>query len=357
MTLSIASRLLLTEVIDDPAMAITQRWELPSLGRSNLKIADAAMPAPNANEVLVEVEAVSLNYHDLLILEGQLGQGYRPPLLPGSEFAGRIVRTGEAVSRFRSGDRVISCDIAGWIDGPAPTLDKNTSTILGRLSRYVVADPEQLVRAPESLTSVEAATLPCAGLTAWMTMVELGRIHAGQTVVIQGTGGVAMFAIQFALMHGARTIVTTTSDEKITRLGKLGPVEAIDRNRTPEWHEEVLRLTGPRGADHIVEMAGGENIGRSLQAVSLGGRISVVGLLGDSQLGGPTGLMLYKRATLAGIGVGSRRALEDLVRAVDALKLKPVIDRVFGFGDVPAAFEHVARGAFGKVVVDVGTAA
>ncbi|MEI9814290.1 MAG: NAD(P)-dependent alcohol dehydrogenase [Acidobacteriota bacterium] len=217
----------------------------------------------------------------------------------------------------------------------------------------MTVDAEQVVRAPENLPAVEAATLPCAGLTAWMAIVELGRVHAGQTVVVQGSGGVAIFCMQFALIHGARVIVTTTSDEKIARLQSLGPIEAIDRNRTPEWHEEVLRLTGPRGADHIVEIAGGKNIGRSLQAVALGGRISIVGLLGGFNLDAPTGLMLFKRATLAGIGVGPRRALEDLVRAVNVLKLKPVIDRVYDFAEAPAAFDHLAHGAFGKVVVRV----
>lgn len=330
-----------------------QQWEASSLGLENLRRVDAPVPVPGAGEVLVEIEAVSLNYRDLLILTGGLGPGYVPPLRPGSEYAGRVVVTGGGVKRFRNGDRVISVDIAGWVDGPAPTIETNTSTILGALTRYMTVPEQQLVRAPTNLTAMEAATLPCAGLTAWMAIVELGRVHAGQTVVVQGTGGVATFAIQLALMHGARVIVTTTSDEKIARLAGLGTIETINRAMAPEWHEEVLRLTGLRGADHIVEMAGGENIGRSLHAVALGGRISMVGLLGDNQLAGPTGLMLFKRATLAGIGVGPRRALEDMVRAVETLELKPVIDRAYDFSEVPEAFAHVARGAFGKVVIDM----
>lgn len=334
-------------------MTTMQRWELPDFGRANLSLATAARPVPKPNEVLVKVEAVSFNYRDLLILENRLGPGYSTPLVPGSDFAGTVIEAGSAVTRFRVGERVISNDIAGWIDGNAPTLETNVTTTLGRLSQYIVADPELLVHAPGSLTAVEAATLPCAGLTAWMTIVELGRVRAGQTVVIQGTGGVAMFAIQLALAHGARVIVTTSSAEKIARLQLLGSIETIDRTRTPEWQQEVLKLTGPRGADHIVEMAGGDNVGRSLQAVALGGRISMVGLLGDSNFSGPTGLILYKRATIAGIGVGPRRALEDMMRAVNALKLKPVIDKVYGFADVPSAYDHLERGAFGKIVVEV----
>lgn len=186
------------------------------------------------------------------------------------------------------------------------------------MTRYIAVSEQQLVHAPASLTAIEAATLPCAGLTAWMTIVELGRVHAGQTVVVQGTGGVATFAIQLALLHGARVIVTTTSDEKMSRVAGLGNVETVNRNTGPEWHAEVLRLTGPRGADHIVEMAGGDNIGRSLQAVALGGRISMVGLLGDSQLGGlPGSCFSSARRSLA--SVSARVALSRIwcVRSKD----------------------------------------
>jgi len=270
-------------------MTMMQRWELPVFGRSNLMLGSAPRPVAGPGQVLVKVEAVSLNFRDLLILDNNLGSGYSVPLVPGSDFAGKVEEVGEGVTRFRPGDRVISNDIAGWVDGDAPTAQTNKTTILGRLSPYVVEDPEQLVLAPASLTAVEAATLPCAGLTAWMTIVELGRVRAGQTIVIQGTGGVSMFAIQLALAHGARVIVTTSSADKIERLRQIGEIETINRSDTPEWQQEVLKLTGPRGADHIVEMAGGDNVGRSLEAVALGGRISMVGLLGDQHFSGPTG--------------------------------------------------------------------
>jgi len=332
-------------------MTTMQRWELSAFGREHLSLVRVARPVPRSHEVLVEVEALSLNFRDHLIIENRLGAGYSAPFVPGSDLAGTVVEVGALVTRLRVGDRVISNDIVGWMDGAAPTLETNTTTIMGGLAHYVVLDPEQLVIAPASLTAVEAATLPVAGLTAWMAIVELGRVHVGQSIVVQGTGGVAMFAIQLALAHGARVIVTTGSPEKIGRLRKLGAIEVIDRSRNSEWQQEVLKRTGPRGADHIIEMAGGENIGRSLEAVALGGRISIVGLLADSQLGGPIGAMLYKRATLAGIGVGPRRALEDMIRAVDRVNLKPVIDRVYDFEEVPAAFDHLERGAFGKLVI------
>jgi NADPH:quinone reductase-like Zn-dependent oxidoreductase len=328
-------------------------WELSAFGRENLQLVDGERPTPALGEVLVEVEAVSLNYRDLLIVQGQMGPDYVPPLRPGSEFSGKVVEIGSGVTRFQVGDHVISCDIAGWIDGAAPTLETNASAMHGLLAQYVAVDAERLVLAPATLSAIEAATFPCAGLTAWMAVVELGHVHASQTIVVQGTGGVSLFATQFALAHGARVLVTTSSAEKIARLQALGPAEAIDRSLWPQWQERVLELTGPRGADHILEMVGGENIGRSLQAVSLAGRISIIGLLGSFELGGPTGLVLYKRATLAGIGVGPRRVLEDMVRAVDRLKIKPVIDAVYDFDDAPAAYDHLARGAFGKVVIRV----
>ncbi len=248
----------------------TERWELLAFGRANLVRNVISRPIPQSNEVLLEVEAVSLNYRDLRILEDNLGPGYRTPLVPCTDIAGTVLAVGSDVRRVRLGDRVISNDTTGWIDGAAPSLETNSATTAGRLARHVVVDVEQLVKAPANLSAQEAATLPTAGLTAWMAVVELGKVHAAQTLVVQGTGGVALFATQLGLAHGARVIVTTTSEEKIARLRELGRVEAIDRTVHPEWHEKVLELTGPRGADNIIEMAGGDNMDRSLQAVAFG---------------------------------------------------------------------------------------
>lgn len=333
-----------------------RRWELSSYGRQHLSQVQVSRPVPGVGEVLVAVEAVSLNYRDHLIIENGLDADWRFPLVPGTDLAGRIVELGANVTRFTVGNRVISNDIAGWIDGDAPTEETNRSTIVGRLAEYVVVDEQQLVTAPSSLDALQASTLPCAALTAWMAVVELAHVCAGQTVVVQGTGGVALFAVQFALAHGARVIVTSSSQSKLDRLTTLGLIEGIDRLRNPEWQHEVLRLTKGRGADHILEMAGGDNLGRSLEAVRLGGRISVIGLLNGNTFSAPTGPMLYKRATIAGIGVGSRRVLEDMVRAIDTLNLKPLIDVVYEFDALPQALAHLERGAFGKVVIKVGAA-
>ena len=335
-------------------MSLMQRWEFSSHGRHNLALCSTPRPQPGPGQALVRVDAVSLNYRDHLIAETGLGTVWEFPLVPGSDIAGCIVDVGPGVHRVARGDRVINQDIKGWVDGTAPTADTNTASILGRLSEYVVIDQEQLVIAPRSMTSVEASTLPVAALTAWMAIVELGRVRAGQTIVIQGTGGVALFAAQFALAHGARVIVTSSSAAKLSRLRTLGPIDGIDRLATPDWHHEVLKLTAGRGADNVLEMAGGSNLYKSLEAVTLGGRISMIGLLDDLELRAPTGLLLFKRAIIAGIGVGSRRVLEDVVRAIDALSLKPVIDAVYGFEDAGSAFDHLKRGPFGKIVVEVG---
>jgi NADPH:quinone reductase-like Zn-dependent oxidoreductase len=207
-----------------------------------------------------------------------------------------------------------------------------------------------LVHAPASLDFAAASTLTVAGLTAWFAVVELGRVRAGDVVVIQGTGGVSLFAVQFACAHGARVIVISSSSEKMDRLRKLHPIQGIDRSRQPEWDAQVLEWTAGRGADHLLEMGGGD-ISRSLNAIRVGGRVSIIGLLGDQELHAPILSILFKRAQLVGIGVGHRRAMEDMIRAVDQLKLQPIVDAIYPFAEAPAAFSHMKRGPFGKIVV------
>src|SRR5262249_39506994 len=202
--------------------------------------------------------------------------------------------------------------------------------------------------APRSLDAAAASTLPVAGLTAWMALVELGKLRAGQTVVVQGTGGVALFAVQFAAALGARVILTSSSDEKLERARALGATDTINRQQTPEWHQAVRDLTAGRGADHILEMAGGDNVQKSLEAVAVGGRISLVGLLDAPDFRLSIVPLLFRRASVIGIGVGHRRALEDMVRAVDWLGLTPVIDARDRFAELPKAMAPLRRGAFGQ---------
>jgi NADPH:quinone reductase-like Zn-dependent oxidoreductase len=335
------------------------RWEIPSFGLDKLALRDIPRPVPRAGEIAVEVDAVALNYRDAEVADNGMGNVLSFPFTPASDMAGRVVAVGEGVTRFAIGERVVSAYIPGWIDGvPLSWTDAPTQggPIPGMLTQYVVTPAEWCVQAPRTLSAVEASTLPVAALTAWMALIELGNLHAGQTVVVQGTGGVSLFAIQLAAAHGARVIVTSGSDEKIASAISLGAHSGINRNTNPEWQRAVLEQTGGRGADHILEMIGGDNVERSLQAVAQGGRISVIGLLDSDRLSVPILSVLASRASIVGIAVGPRRALEDLVRAIDLLGIKPVIDATYAFSQVPQAFAHLRRGAFGKIVVRAGDA-
>jgi len=335
------------------------RWEIPSLGLGKLALRTAPRPVPKPGEVLVEVEAVSLNYRDAEVADNGMGNVLEFPFTPGSDMAGRVVEVGEAVTRFAVGDRVISAYIPGWIDGAsrswaeAPT---QGGPLPGMLTEFIATPAEWCVTAPATLTPAEASTLPVAAVTAWMALVELGRLNAGHTVVVQGTGGVSLFAVQLAAASGATVIITSSSDEKIARALELGATHGINRHKTPEWQNEVRTLTDGRGADHILEMAGGDNLARSLKAVATGGRISVIGLLESDELTLPILPLLGSRASIVGIAVGPRRVLEDVVRTIDRHGIKPVIDAVYPFEQVPQAFGHLQRGPFGKVVVQVAKA-
>jgi NADPH:quinone reductase-like Zn-dependent oxidoreductase len=333
-----------------------QRWEIPSVGLEKLSLNTAPMPAPKAGEVLVRVEAVSLNYRDAEVIDNGMGTQLKFPFTPASDMAGTVIAVGDGVARFKEGDRVISAFFPDWIDGrplswqEAPTQGGPTP---GMLSQYVATPADWCVLAPKTLTAVQASTLPVAALTAWMALIELGHLHAGQTVVVQGTGGVSLFAVQFAAAQGAQVIITSSSDDKIQQAIKLGATHGINRHTHPEWQTVVRELTDGRGADHILEMAGGDNLRRSLEAVTPGGRVSVIGLLESEQLNAPLMTLLGSRASIVGIAVGPRRVLEDVVRMIDQHGIEPVIAGTYAFEDAPKAFAHLKRGAFGKVVIEV----
>ena len=327
-----------------------RRWQLPTLGRAHLEQAGAPLPVPGANQILVKVGAVSLNYRDLLMIRDGMGMALDLPFTPGSDMAGTVTAIGPGVTRFAVGDRVVNTFWGGWIDshwhaeatllgGPGP----------GMLASHVLLDAAWSVAAPTTLSLAEASTLPCAGLTAWFALAETGALRAGETVLIHGTGGVALFGLQIARLHGAQAIVVTGSEDKRAQALALGATHVLARDG--DWPAEVRRLTQGRGADHVLELASGPNLDRSLQAVRQGGRVSIIGMLGGETLSASFYAMVLGRVTVQGIGVGHRRALEDLVRAVDANALKPVIAAQYGFDALPAALDHLERGAFGKIVV------
>lgn len=335
-----------------------KRWALSDAGRANLALVDGKVPSPAANQILVKVSAVSLNYRDNLLIDNGFGLSHPggEALVPASDAAGAVVATGAAVTRFKAGDRVISTFIPGWIDGPGFGTARTPNGLTlggaaqGVLSEYVVLDENWAVKAPESLNDSQASALPCAGLTAWTALVERGNLHAGQTVVVQGTGGVALFGLQIAAAHGAEVIVVSGDDNKLERAKALGAVHGINRNKE-DWVEAVYRLTGDRGADHILEIVGGAHLGRSLEAAAVRGRISLIGVIEGFEISGSFAMLAQKRLVVEGIQVGHRRGLEDLVRAVDRVGIKPVIEAEYGLAELPAALDHLARGPFGKVVV------
>lgn len=336
-----------------------QRWQLPAFGIDKLERAEVPIPLPGQGELLVRVSAVSLNYRDKLVLEGKLlPREPVMPFTPVSDMAGEVVSVGAGVSRFRQGDRVVGNFWTTWLDGEAPPdMSRHGSSLggplPGMLAEYVVLHEDIAVAAPASLSDIEASTLPIAGLTAWFALIETGRTKPGQTVLVQGTGGVALFGLQIARAAGANVIVTSRSAAKLERAKKLGAWAVIDTAATPQWSDAALDLTGGRGVDHVLELIGGDNIAQSAAALASGGRISQIGFLKDADITLSVVPMMLKRAIVQGVTVGHRRALEDMVQAFDTLALKPVIDRSYPFAETRAAFDHLERGPFGKVVIDI----
>lgn len=338
-----------------------RRWVIDRHGRDSLRLDQVGTPVPRPGEVRVQVRAVALNARDLMMIDHGMGLALEFPFVPASDMAGIVEVVGGDVGRFMPGDRVIANFLPEWIDGrPGGSARHPSYRTLGGHYPGVLAErlcvPEGwLVAAPTSLEDDEAATLPVAGLTAWFALVEQGHIRAGQTVLVPGTGGVALFAVQIAAAHGAEVIVTSSSDDKLRRAKALGARHGINR-LTADVVAAVYEMTDGRGVDHVLDLVGGDNFAASIEAVAPGGRVSVIGLLGGTELRSPTTPVLLKAPIVQGIVTGHRRALEDLVRAVDRIGLKPAIERRYSFEALPDALDHLARGAPGKVVIDVTTA-
>ncbi|WP_175886991.1 zinc-dependent alcohol dehydrogenase family protein [Burkholderia contaminans] len=334
-------------------------WQVkPGDGAAGLRRIDATRRAVGPTEVVVKIHSAGLNYRDLMFARGDyLGIG-TDALIPVADGAGEVIETGRDVTRFKPGDRVINTYFPHWIDGP-PTPQKVSGSpgaqFDGVLAEHFVSDEAALVAIPAHLSYDEAATLSCAGITAWNALFGDGGLEPGATVVLLGTGGVSIVALQLAHAAGLRTIVTSSSDAKLERARTLGADATINYGATPEWQNEVLRLTGGAGADLVVEVGGKDTLPRSVAATKMGGIVSVIG--GLSSFAGPElGLLslIGGIRQLHGIMVGSRAMLDDVVRLVDAKRIKPVVDRVFGFDDAPQAYAYLQSGQhFGKVVIRV----
>lgn len=322
----------------------------------SLALAEHAVPVPRRGEILVRIGAASLNYRDLAIL----AQAYLPtlplPYVPGSDACGRVVAIGEGVTRFAVGDRAIPVYTQGWHDGK-PTPEQRTRRTLGAplsgvLQEYVVVPAEDAVTVPPHLSDAEAATLPIAALTAWSTLQE-GDVKTGDTVLVQGTGGVALFALQFAKLAGAKVIVISSSDEKLERAKALGADIGINYRTTPDWHVAVKEATGGRGVDIIVETVG-SSLDKSLGAVAFGGFIGVIGFVAGYEAKIPLRAVIGPMIRVQGIAVGSRTRFEAMNRAITQHGLKPVIDSTFALADGANAFRRLEKGAhFGKIVIEI----
>jgi NADPH:quinone reductase-like Zn-dependent oxidoreductase len=329
-------------------------YEITKFGLDELKIAEREDPRPGFDQVLVKVRAVALNFRDLMVAKGQYNPRLKMPMVPCSDAAGEVIAVGEGVTRVKTGDRVCGIFMQGWLAGEVNDAAARTAlggAIDGVLAESVVLSQDGVVPIPGDLSFEEAATLPCAAVTAWDALVARGQIKAGDTVLTLGTGGVSSFALQFGVASGARVIVTSSSDEKLARVKSMGAWETINYKTTPDWHERVRKITG-RGADHVVELGGSGTMMKSLGAVRMGGTVSVIGALSGGGAEISPVPILMKSIRLQGIYVGSREMFEAMNRAIVAHGIRPVIDRVFKFGQAREAMRHMESGAhFGKIVI------
>jgi NADPH:quinone reductase-like Zn-dependent oxidoreductase len=327
-----------------------------AFGIENLQIIDRPEPTPGPGQVLLKMKAWSLNYRDLLVAKGLYNPKLKLPFVPLSDGVGEVIGVGDGVTRVKVGDRVASCFMQRWIAGDVNDAAAKSAlggAIEGVAAEQVVLHEDGVVKFPTHLTDEEAATLPCAALTAWNALVTQGKLKAGDTVLIQGTGGVSIFALQFAKILGARVIATSSSNAKLERVKQMGASEGINYKETPNWEEKVRELTGGVGVDHVVEVGGAATFNQSLKAVRLGGRISLIGVLAGK---GDVNLMpvLMKHVCVQGIFVGSRTMFEAMNREIASEELRPVVDRVFAFNELQAALKHMEAGAhFGKICVRV----
>ena len=331
-------------------------WQVPSFGIDSLELVDRATPQPGPGEVLVKIHAASLNYRDLMMVKGLYNPKMRLPRVPCSDGAGEVSAVGEGVAAWKPGDRVCGIFMQNWLDGPpTPARIKGAlgGDIDGMLAEYVVLKETGVVRFPDHLSFEEAATLPCAAVTAWNALAA-GDAHPDSTVLIQGTGGVSIFALQFAKLKGSRVIGISSSEVKLQRACSLGLDKGLDYGETPEWDRWVMEQTNGEGADLVVEVGGVGTLPRSLRAVKMGGTIAQIGVLSGPAEPVPIPMILHKQVHIRGIYVGSRQNFEEMNKAIAAAKLGPVFE-AHPWTEAKRVFKEMESAThFGKLVLKVG---
>ncbi len=328
-------------------------FEIQEFGIDKLALVDRDKPVPGPGQALLRMLAASLNYRDYMMVCGTYNPRLKRPLVPLSDGVGIVEEIGVGVTRVKKGDRVAACFFQKWIEGP-PTREKNNSALGGAIDgvarEYAVFSEEGLVQAPASLSDEEVAALPCAAVTAWHALFGHVGTVPGNTVLLQGTGGVSIFALQFAVLAGLRTIITSSSDEKLAHAKKLGAHETINYKTDPKWDEAARKLTGGEGVDHVIEVGGSDTLARSMKALRMHGAISVIGVLGGADAAITPTSVLVSSARIQGIFVGSRNMFEQMNRAIAFHNVKPVIDQTFEWTYLKEALRHMESARhFGKI--------
>lgn len=336
------------------ALNVSAPWGLDAI-----QVVEKPDPTPGPGHVLVRMKAVSLNYRDLLMVNGMYGRAPSQTtdvITPFSDGCGYVEAVGEGVTRFKKGDRVATLFFQGWISGP-PALEKVVTAlgfpIPGAGAELQTFSEHGLSKVPEFLTDQQVATLPCAALTAWRGLFYDARLEPGDTVVLQGTGGVSIFGLQFAHAAGLRTLITSSSDEKLARARALGADHLVNYRTTPAWSGPVREATEGRGADFIMEVGGGGTIQESMRAIKIGGHIAIIGVVAGAGDPFNPAALIGNSAKLQGLSVGSRDMFESMCRMMDLQKITPIVDKVFPFTEAKAAFSAMAAGEhFGKIVLE-----
>ncbi len=332
-------------------------YELRAFGLENLQLSERPTPEPQPHEALVRLRAVSLNYRDLLTIQGKYNPRMKLPRVPVSDGAGEVVSVGSAVTSWKPGDRVVIPFMPDWLEGPPETAKSATALggeVDGLLREFAAIRADALLPIPNHLSFEEASTLPCAAVTAWNGLFVSGNLQPGQTLLLLGTGGVSLFGLQFGHLAGATIILTSSNEAKMEQARALGAHHTINYRTTPDWEKEVLKITGGHGVDLTLEVGGAGTLARTLRSTRPGGQVSLIGILTGGEGDVKLGQILHKAIKVHGIYVGSREMFVRMNQAIGQHRLKPVIDRVFSFADTPEAVRHLESGRhFGKIVIRI----